>query len=1329
MMPAAKHFDPVMGVDVHIIQPPGPVPPVPVPHPFIGFLFDPMDYVPVLGATVIVNGVPRAVAGTAGKTVPGVHFPIGGTFIKPPANECEMFMGSMTVDFDGDAASYMALPVLSCQDIGMPAPFRKWKRSKAKSLLLPTSVVLPIPLGLPVLIGGPPTISFMGMAQKLGLSALGKAFKALKKTKIFKKAMAAFKKGKNGLFKNMKPGFLKCNVLKAEPVNVVTGEVVVEQLDFDIPGRLPLKWKRRYVSGSMRLGVCGYGWETPADARLEFASDGSATFYEGEPGGAEFLTVPNEGEQVRELVDGAWLKRAGNQFSVRTKTGLDYFFPLPSFGQKEVVVKSVRDLCGNSLEFVRENSVLDAIVESAGRRIEVETANGLVRSLNLRVPEEATPRKLVSFDYNDQRDLIAVNDALNVPYRFEYQNHCLTRHTDRRGLSFHYEYDQYSLGGRVLHTWGDGGLYDYHFNYFADICQTEITDSLGHISLVDYDENDFIIREIDPFGGVTHFEYDEVGRTSAVIDPAQNRTEYEYDEAGNLLKTVRADGSVIVSAYDANGKAIVITDPNGSEWKQEWDARGLLRAQISPTGAAAKYDYDANGQLILYTNPRGQVTKLTPDKYGNVQKITDALNHATQFSFDALGNLTTKIDALGQASNYQYDAKSRLTIATMPSGAAIECGYDNEDNLTTYRDENGQVAQLEYFGLGEIAKRLQPDGQIVKYTYDTEERLISVTNQRGENYQLQRDALGRISAEIDYWGQQRKYQYNAAGHLQRSEDALQRAIEYKTDKLGRLLAKSLPDGAKEEFVYDANGNLIGTKNPRAKIVRSFDAEGRLLAEKQNDFTITNQYDVNGNRISRETSIGNKISYAYDALDQVATIVINDAVPIKIERNALGFAIQETLNDQLSRTYNYNADGLLTQQNLRGKNGTIVSTDYEYDRIGNLTKRADSLSGLDQFLYDPMGRIREHVSPEGKLKKYLHDPAGDLLQTRLQGETLDGKTWERIAEYEEIRCKFDAAGNLIERKDNDRETALEWDANNRLRRSVTNGVETKYGYDAQGRRIFKETNGKCTRFYWDGDTLVADSIEPREDDQKLQREFIYYPATFAPIALIQAARTFYYQNEINGAPRFLLDENGQAVWSGEYDALGKLEKVFTSGVNNPLRLQGQYFDEETGLHYNLHRYFDSQIGQFIIQDPLGLEPGENVYRFAPNVWGWVDPLGLNCSSDAAKLRQNMVSAGMSEPSFKNSAHHMVMSNSTDSRMIALRNHLQTHGVDINSHHNGVFLPSSSAAAAGTGLPSHSKIHTDAYKQAVHDRVMAQNSQSGVQQALAGIRQDILNNNFP
>ena len=99
MMPIIKHFDPVMGIDIHIVTIP-PVGPVPIPHPHIALVLDPMDYIPIIGATVLVGGIPRGTAGTSGKVIP--HIPMGGPFIKPPMNEDELFMvfkGTLLMDF------------------------------------------------------------------------------------------------------------------------------------------------------------------------------------------------------------------------------------------------------------------------------------------------------------------------------------------------------------------------------------------------------------------------------------------------------------------------------------------------------------------------------------------------------------------------------------------------------------------------------------------------------------------------------------------------------------------------------------------------------------------------------------------------------------------------------------------------------------------------------------------------------------------------------------------------------------------------------------------------------------------------------------------------------------------------------------------------------------------------------------------------------------------------------------------------------------------------------------------------------------------------------
>ncbi|CAG2159120.1 hypothetical protein LMG26411_06455 [Cupriavidus numazuensis] len=151
-------------------------------------------------------------------------------------------------------------------------------------------------------------------------------------------------------------------------------------------------------------------------------------------------------------------------------------------------------------------------------------------------------------------------------------------------------------------------------------------------------------------------------------------------------------------------------------------------------------------------------------------------------------------------------------------------------------------------------------------------------------------------------------------------------------------------------------------------------------------------------------------------------------------------------------------------------------------------------------------------------------------------------------------------------------------------------------------------------------------------------YLHEPGTFVPLAkldevLVEAARfatgtdgrfieypattrhaTYLYQNDHLGTPQELLDESGKVVWLGRYRAWGALkgtkllhgEEALTG---NAIRAQGQYHDEETGLYYNRHRYYDPHSGRFITQDPIGLAGGVNLYQYAPNPIGWIDLLGL------------------------------------------------------------------------------------------------------------------------
>ncbi|EEJ7234991.1 Rhs-family protein [Salmonella enterica subsp. salamae] len=106
------------------------------------------------------------------------------------------------------------------------------------------------------------------------------------------------------------------------------------------------------------------------------------------------------------------------------------------------------------------------------------------------------------------------------------------------------------------------------------------------------------------------------------------------------------------------------------------------------------------------------------------------------------------------------------------------------------------------------------------------------------------------------------------------------------------------------------------------------------------------------------------------------------------------------------------------------------------------------------------------------------------------------------------------------------------------------------------------------------------------------------------------KVLYFHTDVNGAPEELTDSDGEIVWETGYQVWGNtIQEKDHGGVEQNLRYQGQYLDRETGLHYNIHRYFDPDVGRFTTTDPISLSGGLNLYAYAPNPLGWIDPLGL------------------------------------------------------------------------------------------------------------------------
>ncbi|EPC5159129.1 RHS domain-containing protein, partial [Salmonella enterica] len=128
--------------------------------------------------------------------------------------------------------------------------------------------------------------------------------------------------------------------------------------------------------------------------------------------------------------------------------------------------------------------------------------------------------------------------------------------------------------------------------------------------------------------------------------------------------------------------------------------------------------------------------------------------------------------------------------------------------------------------------------------------------------------------------------------------------------------------------------------------------------------------------------------------------------------------------------------------------------------------------------------------------------------------------------------------------------------------------------------------------------------------------------YTPVASVtgrgESRQVWYYHTDVTGTPQEVTAADGTLVWAGYIRGFGEnAADISNSGAyfHQPLRLPGQYFDDETGLHYNLFRYYAPECGRFVSQDPIGLRGGLNLYAYCPNPLTWIDPLGL----DVIRLR--------------------------------------------------------------------------------------------------------------
>ncbi len=434
--------------------------------------------------------------------------------------------------------------------------------------------------------------------------------------------------------------------------------------------------------------------------------------------------------------------------------------------------------------------------------------------------------------------------------------------------------------------------------------------------------------------------------------------------------------------------------------------------------------------------------------------------------------------------------------------------------------------------------------------------------------------------------------------------------EYQRDAAGRLLVKTLADGEEIHYSYDALGRLVNVDDGHWPLAYEYDLQDRLITEHQGWGTLRYEYDTVGQLKHCRLPDGSKLDYHRQRGGQLGNIDLNGS-RLTTHQFSAGREQQRQQGLLLSQ-YQYDEQGRLQAHSVSQQDRHLFHRHYAYDANGNLAGVNDSRKGNRSYHYDPLDRL---INVRGTTpESFAHDPAGNLLgQGDQPAANLANVKGNRLLMQGDRHYDYDAYGNQIrERRGTGQKLVTEYryDCQHRLIGvSLPGGSVASYKYDAFGRRIEKTVDGHTTEFLWQGERLIAESADNR------YRSYIYEPGTFRPLAMLDGkgplkATPFYYQLDHLGTPQELTDYSGEIMWSAKYRAYGNLATLDIAEIDNPLRFQGQYFDAETGLHYNRHRYYNPGTGRFLTPDPIKLAGGLNNYQYVPNPTGWVDPLGLS-----------------------------------------------------------------------------------------------------------------------
>lgn len=715
-------------------------------------------------------------------------------------------------------------------------------------------------------------------------------------------------------------------------------------------------------------------------------------------------------------------------------------------------------------------------------------------------------------------------------------------------------------------------------------------------------------------------------------------------------------------------------DPEGNIWKREYDAKGNISKEINPLGHITQYKYNNDNQLIEVIDAKGGSKKIQYNELGQMTSYTDCSGKSSTWEYDEEGSLTTEQTANNKVVQYLYSTQSRdkgqLQSIVYPDGLKEHFEHDEEGRLLKHIDTKGLVTEYQYNATGLLEQRIDANRHRIGYQWDKQGRIKKLINQNQAEYLFDYNQYGYLVREQAFDGEEKHYSYHdESGRLSEiRQPNILTQFDYYAD--GQIASKSfshLNTGKKqtEQFDYNLNNQLSRASNEVSQIDFYRNALGQLVREHQHykiaglrplSAVLRYEYDELGNLIKTIRPDGQEQANLSYGSGHLYAIALNKQDVVSFQRDDLHRETTRLLANGLIQTKHYNDVGLLSSQLIQPEQETQdylqyqAHRHYHYDQNYLLNQVEDSRLGRLNYQYDPIGRLITTQSAH-KTESFSFDPAGNLIDPVSASGTAQIKN-NLVRSYQGKHYHYDAQGNVIETKQAGKTLKLTWDNQNRLIRSDHNGQVTDYGYDVFGRRLYKKTVDALTLFGWDGDLMIWESRKSEQDS--FTKHYLYEPNSFVPllqagykdfIQLIETPDyaeyqnkpysvykdpvwrndtrknrvdleqiTFYHCDQV-GTPQTMTNARGECVWEITQDTWGSTLDLKTVNSDNPfeqsnLRFQGQYYDQETGLHYNRYRYYEPHSARYMSKDPIGLNGGMNTSAYVSDPTQWVDPMGLS-----------------------------------------------------------------------------------------------------------------------